>query len=232
MEHGYTVDLISDLNLENNQVFDWSGKPTSLFCCIAGGISGNPTVIKNVLEHLSTMYRGVLYIDGGTEHKILPNHSDTIEQITNICKAVSNVIYLHNHVVVLNDVAFVGINGWYGNYAQHLNPGDKFMITALQNEDLAYLSTTIKSLQNRSDTKKIVVISNSIPTDYLMYGSVDLVNDGVEPGISLVLDRTKKVTHWLYGGGTILNDLFYNGRRYVNNPDIPGQPYWPKRILI
>lgn len=230
MSFEYSVDLISDLNLSKTEQFDWTGKPTSLFCIIAGNLSPDKRKIRESLEHLSTMYRGVFYIDGPNEHHTAFEYEQNVEYITEICKPINNVIYMHNHVVVLNGIAIIAINGWYGNLAKQTQE-ENYKISTIQNEDMAYLSTSIRNLQLHKDAQKIVVVSNSIPADYLLFNqSNDFL--GIEPALALVMDTDKKVTHWLYGGTAIMSDMVHNGRRYVNNPKTGNGPYWPKRILV
>ena len=46
-------DVISDLNLDAEDSFDWEGKATSLYLIIAGNISSDLRVIHQTLVHLS-----------------------------------------------------------------------------------------------------------------------------------------------------------------------------------
>lgn len=232
MELEYSVDLISDLNLSKTEQFVWTGKPTSLFCIVSGNISSDTKKIREVLEHLGTLYRGVLYIDGQLEHTSIRQHRVRIERLEEICKPLKNVVYMHNHVVVLNGIAFVAVNGWYGKNYTDITLEDSMLISHIQNEDIAYLSKTVRDLQLHGDISKIVVISNSIPSDFLLYSKIPTDFVGMEPGISLVMDTGSKVSHWLYGGPHPIADVVYNGRRFTNNPCIAGQPYWPKRIAL
>lgn len=229
----FSVDLISDLNLGKSENFDWTGKPTSLFCVIAGNISKHTSVIKHTLEHLSNLYRGVFYIDGASEHTTLEDYEKKVEQLHEICKPINNVVYMHNHVVVLNNVAFIGINGWYHNKPNITCIEDNMRVDNYRNEDLGYLSTSIKNLQLHKDTSKIVVVSSCVPSEHFFYKQLPFeLTDSIEPCLGLVMDMDHKVSNWLYGGTDILVDNVYNRRRYVNNPKIEGRPYWPKRIIV
>lgn len=228
----YSVDLISDLWLDDSDQFDWTGKSTSLFCVVTGNISSCHKKITDVLHHLGQVYRGVLYIDGTIEHGDYRNYAENIEELAALCKPIENVIYMHNHVVILNSIAFIGINGWYGQHLRTTNFQEAMLINSLNNDDVTYLGNTIRGLQLHKDAKKLVVISNSIPSTHFTYGAVDDYIDGLEPGLALTMDTDHKVTHWLFGGSQILCDTEYHGRRYVNNPAVKGQPYWPKRIVI
>ncbi len=139
---------------------------------------------------------------------------------------------MHNHVVVLNNMAFVAINGWYNNVARPLSAEEHYLLEGRRNEDLGYLSNTIKNLQLHRDANKLIVISSCIPSEHLFYKSHKPTSDSAEPGLALIMDTDHKVSNWLYGGTNIVGDFVYNKRRYVNNPKIEDQPYWPKRIII
>lgn len=228
----YSVDLISDLNLERGDAFDWSGKSTSLFCVVAGNISSDLPTVEKTLTHLGGLYRGVLYIDGSTEHPDPTQYANTIDDLTELCKPITNVIYMHNHVVVLNSIAFVGVNGWFGQGVHRSDFSTDMTVNAIHTDDVSYLSHTIRGLQLHQDAKKVVVISNSIPSEYFTYGGSDCNWNGIEPGLALSMDTENKVSHWLYGGNHIECDTVYSGRRYTNNPMCGRNPYWPKRIIL
>lgn len=231
MPETLALDLISDLNLSSTEGFDWSDKPTSLFCIVAGGITSDMTVLDQIFAKLSNVYRGVFYIDGAKEHKELQNVESTVLDITNICKKYNNVVYLHNHVVILNNVAFVGINGWYKTVIdQQLL--DKSSIESLRMQDLAYLNSTIKTLKSHSDVKKILVISACVPAEDFTYQHIFDGQTKIEPAMALFNDDENLVKTWAFGGLDISVDTTYNDRRFVNNPCTPGQPYWPKRIVV
>jgi len=232
MKSSLAIDFISDLNLDEDQEFDWTDKPTSLFCVIGGGISHSIKKIKTVLEHLSKHYRGVFYIDGAFEHEIISEYQETIENIKEICNNINNVVFLHNHVVVLNGVAFVACNGWFRNNPNIQNIDDVAIVSELKVEDVGYLTNTIRNLQSHKETKKIVAITSSIPAEDFLYHSEHLLNEKIDPAIALVSDQTSKVKNWLFGGSELSVDIKLNNRRYVNNPYVAGQPYWPKRIEI
>lgn len=228
----FSVDLISDLKLDKHDIFDWTGKSTSLFCVIAGNISAESSKIAEVLEHLSTVYRGVFYIDGRLEHTSIRNYENRVKELKKICDRNKNVIYLHEHAVVLNGIAFLAINGWY-NSAIKDNVEDKLLIEEYKNQDVGYLSNSIRSLQLHREVSKIVIISSCIPSEHLLYQHHRKYNFlSPEPGLALVMDTDRKVTHWLYGGVDISTDMVYNRRRYVNNPNFEKAPYWPKKIVI
>ncbi len=232
MEPTFSVDLISNLNLTADQEFNWEGKPTSLFCVVAGNISSDLNVIKSTLDHLSSYYRGVMYIDGSLEHPDIKNFNERVEQIRQICLPMTNVIYLHNHVVVLNGVAFVAVNGWLNKNPQIQEVYDLIRLENLRVEDLAYLSKTLKTLQRHHDAKKIVVISSSTPCNQLFFSKDSAAEDNIEPNMALAMDTEEKVNIWLYGGTNTVSDQQIENTRYVNNPCDGCSPYWPKHVFV
>lgn len=88
MEFEFSVDLIGDLDLDKSDTFDLTGNATSLFCCITGNISKEPSITKEVLEHLSSQYRGVFFIDGHKEHVSLKEYDSKISDLTRDRKSV------------------------------------------------------------------------------------------------------------------------------------------------
>lgn len=233
MDIPFSLDLISDLNLADDEIFDWTGNPTSLFCVVAGNITPNLKKLHHVLTHLGSLYRGVLYIDGQLEHQHIANYDKKIEQIKMICAPIQNVIYLNQHVVILNGIAFVGVNGWYPSNYDILTDEDKMYIDELRIKDLDFLTTTIKNLQHHDDAKRVCIITNSVPSEQLTFKDpTSTFTDPVGIISSLLADLNHKVDHWVFGNYTKIIDGVYNGRRYVNNPKLSSQPYWPKRIVL
>lgn len=227
----FSVDLISDLNLQADQELDWGGKATSLFCVIAGGLSDNLDVIKNSLDHLSSYYRGIMYIDGSREHPDITNYESRIEQLREMCQPMNNVVYMHNHVVILNSVAFVACNGWFHNNPRIHQAHDLVKVENLRYEDVSYLTKTLKTLQAHGEARKIVMITSSVPSESLLYNR-SIPQEDLEPGIALMVDTQNKADVWMYGGTDIQADTQNSTVRFVNNPFVPGTPYWPKRVLV
>jgi predicted phosphohydrolase len=158
----FGFDIISDLNLKENDTFDWEGKPTSLYCILAGNISNDLHVLYKTVKHLSKLYQGVFYIDGYTENYQIEDRDRVIDEISKMFVGLKNTVYLHNNVVVVEGVALVGVNGWYGNYVT--NPEENLKLKINRYDDLAYLQKTIEKLQLHIDVKQIIIISNSIPS--------------------------------------------------------------------
>jgi hypothetical protein len=226
-----TFDIISDLNLSQDDTFVWEDKVTSLFCIVAGNVSDDIKIVQKVLTYLSTLYQGVFYIDGALENSNLKENPEIVAQIHKICKSINNTVYLHNNIIIFNGVAVVGINGWYGNHHEY-TLADNFAIESMRRDDLVYLYNTIKKLQVHVDVKSIIVVSNSVPDKQLYFKEMDGFIDDISPTIALKPDTEKKVKAWVFGTYNKMVDTTINGVNYVSNPKRQEKNYWAKRIKV
>ena len=233
MINNFSVDLISDLNLTDTDTFDWTGKQTSLFCVVAGNISNDLKVLEETLLNISNNYLGILFIDGSLEHEHLRDYEIRVEEIKEICNNINNVVYLHNHAVILNDIAFIGCNGWYGNRKDSNCIDELIYLEKYRSEDLSYVSMCIKKFQNSDEIKKIVIVSNSIPNERLTFNNSSVkFPEELNLSLWLLFDRDQKVTSWLFGTNIMSIDVNILNRHYVNNSGISGLIYQPKRITF
>jgi hypothetical protein len=225
-------DVISDLYLTPESKFDWEGKATSLYCIVAGNISNDIKIIRQTLAHLSRYYQGVFYCLGSLEYEDCVDITKRTKELMKICNTVHNVAVLHQHVVIVENIAVVGANGWYGNTV----PADQ--ITELQievnrHEDIIYLSKSIEKLQRHLDVKHIIVVSNSVPKGDLYFGQMpEHVKNQLPIDLALNSDTEKKIRYWVYGTDEKVVDISMNYISYINNSCYSRQPYWAKRIEI
>ena len=225
-------DLISDLNLSPNDSFDWEGKATSLYCIIAGNISEDLRTIKQTLSHLSKFYQGIFYTLGSLEYHNSPDIHKRTEEIHKYCRSVRNLAIMHHHVVVIDGIAVIGANGWYGD-SIITDEGVNEILEVHRNEDILYLKNTIERLQKHLDVKKIMVVSNSVPSIDLYFGEhPDTIDTQLNLSISLLADTESKVSHWLYGTYGKVVDTNINNINYINNSCFKRNPYWAKRVEI
>ena len=109
----FSIDLISDLNL-NKESFDWIGKPTSLFCLVAGNVSSDRTILLETLQHLGRQYHQVFFIDGPHDMKReIVDLKESYKELETYIPNLKNIVYGNNQVVMLNNVAIVLVNGWF-----------------------------------------------------------------------------------------------------------------------
>lgn len=225
-------DVISDLNLDPDENFNWEGKATSLYCIIAGNISNDLRTIHQTLSHLGRFYQGIFYIAGPLEYEGSTNISSRTDDMFKLCSSIRNVAYLHNHVVILDGIAIVGTNGWYHTEFPDIQCSDE-EIEIERYEDIGYLGNTIEKLQLHLDVKRIMIVSHSVPGEELFFKEEP--NDIQHiPSLQLTLikDLEAKVSHWIYGSSDKTVDIVINDINYINNSYFKRKPYWAKRIEI
>jgi len=224
-------DVISDLNLSPEDSFNWEGKATSLYCVIAGNISSDLRTIYQTLAHLSKFYQGIFYTIGSLEYE----NADDIDHRTNEIFKINklpNVVLLHHHVVIVDGVAIVGANGWYG-VKPEIDLKKEINIENQRYEDLYYLKSTIEKLQRHLDVKKIMIVSHSAPGPELYFGEEPKeIQAHLSLDLILPSDTENKISHWIYGSYGKVVDTTINGINYINNSCYKRKPYWAKRVEI
>ena len=223
-------DFISDLNLSSQDIFDWEGKPTSLFCLVAGNISADITIVQQTLKNLGKYYHGVFFIDGSLENSDPLLLEYRVKELTKFTNSHRNIVYLHTNVVVVDGIALVGINGWENNQVNNTEM-DLFQSKINRYDDVMYLERTLERLQLHVDVKKIIIISNCVPSRQMYFGLNDPI-DELYPDSALELDTERKVSKWVFGSSPIMVDTVIDGVRFVNNPKTANVPFYPKRIEI
>lgn len=225
-------DVISDLYLSPDDSFNWEGKATSLYCIVAGNISNDLRTIRQTLSHLGRYYQGVFYCMGSLEYEDCIDIDGRTKEIFKICATLRNTALLHQHVVIIDSIAIVGINGWYGN----TQPADlitEAKIETHRHEDIAYLKNSIEKLQRHLDVSKILVVSNSVPGPELYFGQEpEHAQAQIPIIIALEADTEKKVTHWVFGTYDKNTEVTLHDVNYINNSYYQRKPYWSKRIEV
>lgn len=225
-------DVISDLNIDANDGFNWENKATSLYCLIAGNISDDLKTVVKVLTHLSHFYQGVFYIPGSLEYKGVESINTRTNELIKICQQIRNVAVLYQHVVIIDGIAILGVNGWYGNLEIE-DLDTELKVQEKRHEDIHYLKHSLDKLQRHLDVKKIILITNSVPGENLYFGEVpNYVRQQLPLDLTLFADTEHKISHWVFGTHGKIVDTVINGINYVNNPKLNRNPYWAKRIDI
>lgn len=216
-------DLISDLYLTPEECFNWEGKATSLYCIVAGNVSSDFRTTIQTLTHLSRFYQGVFYIMGDHEYSETDDIAMYTEKILESCSRIPNLAVLYHHVIIIDGIAVLGCNGW---------DSDKD-IDEHRLQDIVYLKKSIEKLQRHLDVKKIVIVSNGVPSKNLYFGEAPEYIDATMPlDYCLSADTEEKITHWVFGKYEKIVDTKLHGINYVNNPYYKRMPYWAKRISI
>lgn len=228
MEIGF--DVISDLHLNPEDSFNWEGKSTSLYCIIAGNISSDMRTVFQTLAHLSKCYQGIFYTPGYLEYDSTDNIDYRTEQIMQLCSKIPNVALLHHHVIIIDGVAILGCNGWTMSTPAKNAESKK---QSARYEDIAYLKKSVEKLQRHLDVKKVVLVTNAVPTPQLFFGEIPPYTDEyLSLDYCLTSDTEKKVSHWVFGTHKKIVDTTISDINYVNNPYYKQRPYWGKRLNI
>lgn len=229
MEIGF--DVISNLQHFTGDSFDWTNKPTSLYCIVAGNISANPVVVHRILMKLSKVYQGVFYIGGELELTVNPDLQTSTALLKKICDGFKNVVYLYQHVVIIDGIAILGITGWYGKSSNE--PVRNILYEHYRFDDLNYLNQSIGKLQLHQDVKKIIIVTNSVPNEALFFGNTpEDVSSHIPITYTLDADTERKVSHWVFDGAPQTSVTSENIEYVSNGYGEQNSPYWAKRINV
>lgn len=239
----FAFDLISDLYLEEWPNTDWSTEATSLIAVVAGDLSPDLDHTVYELKKISKNYRQVLYIDGDLEHQ---GHLSDVEQtrayLSQKLNSTKNITYMHEHVLIINHVAFIAANLWWspGESTTSINDYgwmEEMQMLTLHHDDLNYMRYTVQKIQDCRDIQKCVLISHTVPNRELILGpaSQNLFSDAsdwVE-----IEDRMNKISTWCFGHWNRLVNTTVNNCQYVSNPksrpsESLGLQYHPMRVLV
>lgn len=259
----FTFDLISDLHVETwPDHFEWEGRATSQFCVVAGDVCRDRDLLVDTLTKISRCYQAVFYIDGNDEH--MDYIDDLGHSYNHLAKRISNIpnlVYLQDNVAVIDGVAILGTNGWWGydldlgidpeqsalwhrekmNFtAEHTNG-----IRTMSNTDAAYMLQSVRRLQTHKDVRKIVMVTHTVPDPQLVAHDIDLdgklrMNTMGNRYMmqSLGVDTENKIHTWCFGHYHGAIDQVHSNVRFVNNCRGRGDTkysnwvYHPLRITV
>jgi len=256
-------DLISDLHVETWPTeFDWTYQATSPVCVVAGDVTRDPDILVRTLKHLGKCYQAVFYIDGNDEHySQLEDLGHSYSDLHRRLRRIPNVVYLQDNVVIVDGVAILGTNGWWGfdfdlgidpeqasQWAQeryHISESATKGIARMSNTDSTYMISSVAKLQTHKEVQKIVMVTHTVPDPALIAHDIDL--EGTmrfnTMGNRLMMqamaaDTENKLHTWCFGHYHGSVDQVRSGIRFVNNcrgrGDTPyAKPvYYPQRIVV
>ena len=224
-------DIISDLNLQPNDSFNWENKATSLYCIVAGNVSSDIRTVIQVLLHLSRLYHGVFFVPGKLEYEKCNSIVTRTNELLAISGSLNNVVVMHNNVIVVDGVGLLGSNGW-GNIENTLD-AKNIEMTAAKYEDFTFQLKSLGKLQKHLDVKKIVVITSAVPKEELYFGEIpDNVVEQIPLYNILEDDTEKKVSHWVFGTYNKPVDLHIDNINYISNAKNQYGPYHAKRLTV
>lgn len=256
-----SFDLISDLHVSPRDEFSWAGQATSLNAVVVGDISKDRETMLAVMREISSRYHQVYFIDGNAEHRFgLEDLDASKAELVQELKSIKNLIHLQNRVVLHDELAIVGSNGWW---TYDLDPNidedqvfrwcrDHYHITdnALMQiyheamQDYIYMCHAVQELQSRDEITKIMLVTHTVPLTELVEHDIGLsgtygYNIMGNSKMRDVLDHdiNNKVCLWVFGHYHSKIDLAFNEIRFCNNPrgrisDNLYDPYYPLRLDI
>jgi hypothetical protein len=259
----FAFDLISDLHVETwGGQLDWTGLASSPVCVVAGDIAKDRSIVLKVLKHLGQCYQAVFYIDGNDEHtEYLEDLNSSYNDLARKIARIPNVVYLQDNVIVVDGVAILGTNGWWGFdfdlginfegsaewYQEKFGLSNEAVrsIARMATTDSVYMSSSIKRLQTHRDVKKIVMVTHTVPDPALIAHDIDLeghlrMNTMGNRYMmqALALDTEHKIDTWCFGHYHGSVDQVRSGIRFVNNcrgradTQYCQHVYYPKRIVV
>lgn len=254
-------DLISDLHIDDSAL-SLDMTPTSPICVVAGDVARDRVTLRQTLHDLGKCYHTVMFIDGNEEHRHgLENLNHSYETLATDLADIPNLIYLHDQVVIINDTAFIGTNGWTNfdfspsftieesqkgvqdHYDITESAVNGIMLSSFY--DTRYLENSVRRLQTHLDVKNIVIITHFVPQGTLLINDPDInsnyrINTSTNSHMARcrALDTENKITTWCFGHYHQAVDQYLHGIRYICNPrGRPGtpwcrEPYFPTRITV
>lgn len=258
----FNFDLISDLHVDTWDEFDWTGQPTAPYCIVAGDVARDRELLRKTLQHLGQCYHSVFYIDGNDEHKdSMENLGQSYRFLNRTVEDIPNVVYMQDNVVIINGVAILATNGWWGfdmdpdlDYDQSQRWWTDRMgylsdtadsVTGISFNDTSYMVNSVSKLQTMPDVRAIVVVTHTVPAPWIIAHDPDLVdnwrfNSMGNRHMQLVLDEDteEKIKVWCFGHYHKSVDRNHLGIRWVNNcrgranTDWCQSVYYPKRITV
>jgi len=250
----FTFDLISDLHVDAWPLMDWSVQPTSPVCVVAGDISRDRRHTVETLRELGRSYQAVFYIDGNDEHQShLGNLGYSYADLVHKINRIPNVVYLQDNVVVVEGVAILGTNGWWGfdfdlgidptgsaqQFQEQHNLSNEAVkvISRMANTDAMYMVNSVKRLQTHPDVKKIVMVTHTVPDPSLIAHDISLEGKLAFNTMgnrimqqALAVDSEQKIHTWCFGHYPGSIDQMRGGVRYVNNCRGSSNGAWAQHV--
>jgi len=253
-------DLISDLH-ENfwppEQNLKWKGLGTSLVCVVAGDISNDWNYSYEKLVEIGNHYRHVIFVDGNHEHGHKPDLHGHCAEFAEKLANHDNITFLHKSVIILDDTAFVGCNGWWTyDFCQpevsNFECWDYLISEGWSDDKLAEIMAVAKveakMLYNQIETfnsdpriNNIIVVTHTSPLRKFRFITPEMHTAHYgRAGNSLMqtvllANTNKKIKGWCFGHCHHEVDETIDGIRYICHPrgrsdEGIGNIYFPKLV--
>lgn len=264
------IDIISDLHIdqwdkkynikypcgeviEKPFVFNKINKNSTILI-ICGDVSDDFHLSINYVRKLKKYYEKVIFVDGNHEHiNCYPNlYKSSLFKMKFEELKDNNIIYLPYNELIIKDILFVGVSGWWdyynSNIEKYYNYFDNWIDTIsdissnklfIENvkytsaKEVEYLEKTVEKYSNNDKVNKIIIITHTIPN--LRF------NDHEDPVVSRnsnyerIAKKYKKISHWIFGHTHVKFNEKYENIHYICNPlgrpeDLKSNEYFPITI--
>ena len=241
-------DLFSDLHCDIGDVFDGdkfenelvaAGMPGATIAVVAGDTANSVVMAKRALRIVADHYDRVLFVDGNHEFYDRRPFTDVEWDLAKIADEIPNMTYLSCDSASIDDVGFVGTNGWYDfkvfgldrdvallNWRRMMN--DCYIkFGSLDPDEIAYgetmsLQDKVEKYDENPGINKIVVVTHTAPLGRLVRKPPfeDSVTGDFFANVSMgeaIIGFSDKVKVWCYGHSHVHHDEEMFGIRFVNN---------------
>jgi len=239
-------DLVSDLHVDfwdDKTNREWIQHKTSDVVVVAGDTSDNPDLTFDFIHELECNYDTVLFVDGNHEHQRRLDQADQSDRDFLLKSKYSNGTFLScNSHVLIDDVAFVGANGWWSfDFGEPNMPTEQCIkhyqeVTGFTTEsilkqktlaerDADYLYDKVISLSGDPAIRSIVVVTHTLPhrcciswNEYPPDVHFTGLYGNTRHEEVLNCNHKGKLTHWLFGHNHDVKRLEHNGTQLISNP--------------
>ena len=204
--------------------------PNTDILIIAGNISGDLDISLQFLEHCRHVYKYVLFVDGDKEHHAkLPNMYSPTSIVTELSKSnFNNIYYLPVQPFLYNDVAIVGVSGWWNfsgsipiqfeNTNLSVDYNNKLIRNIIKAASLDYehLDHVLSQTESDPRIKTVIVVTHTPPHS-------ECVDDNISTNLNalmqpLVSGAYSKLKYWIFGHVKNPITLNINNIQFISNP--------------
>ena len=239
------IDIISDLHEDfwNSKVPSslYSDKTTDLplnlipspntdILIVAGNISADLHISLKFLENCKRGYKYVLFVDGDKEHHAkLPNMYSPSSIVMELNKSnLNNIYYLPIQPFLYDDIAFVGVSGWW-NFSESIpiqfentnlstEDNNKLVRNIIKSASLDYkhLDHVLSQIELDTRIKTVIVVTHTPPHSECVDDNISLnLNALMRP---LVSGAYSKLKYWIFGHVKNQISLTINNIQFISNP--------------
>ena len=204
---------------------------------VPGDISDSMEITSTYVKLLSKKYKYVLFVDGNHEHVDQYPYLYTDNNIENILDiSCENIFFLRSRHFIKDRTVFIGANGWWDyqnrkgveesrSYFKKWIPhfkekeNDIFIQEVLKkaDNDFDYIELCLHLYENDKNIDRVVVVTHTCPIPHFI--EPEEINTTINSAFASIIDnKYKKLSAWIYGHTHRQGDIELNGIRFVCHP--------------